>query len=88
MSFRTIVIQSEAKNLECISMYTPSSGIQILRRDAPLDDKWRRSEQRNHKSYVIQSEAKDLENIHSLCTRDFSGEPSTTRLHCTSFRSE
>ena len=30
---------------ECINMYTPSSGIQILRRDAPLDDKWRRIEQ-------------------------------------------
>ena len=47
-------------------MYTPSSGIQILCRDAPLNDKWRRSEQRNHKSYVIQSEAKDLECINAF----------------------
>ena len=52
MSFRTHVIQSEAKNLECINMYTPSSGIQILRRDAPLDDRISENDkkERNHKS--------------------------------------
>ena len=42
MSFRTIVIQNVtecSEESENINMYTSSSGIQILRRKAPLDDK-------------------------------------------------